>query len=91
MNESVSDRDDFKTAPATPGLLTIMFFNNVFFARYRLNTTEYNVYINSFCPNHLSTFDETLSHPLAQNQSIFSHVISRPGKSKGLPYKQPRH
>ena len=75
MNESVSDRDDFRTAPATPGLLTIMFFNIFFVALYRLNTIKYYVYIYSFCPITYPPLWKPPSHPLVQQQSIVSHVI----------------
>ena len=63
MNESASDGDDCRTAPATQGLLTIMFLIMFFLALYRLNTTKYNVYIYIFISSHhLSTFEETPSH-----------------------------
>ena len=51
MNESVSDWDDCRTAPATLGLLTFMFFNYVFKASALWDDAFYKSIYSSVCPS----------------------------------------
>ena len=69
---------------------TLIHYQNMIFsiifccARYRLNITKYNVniYKYSFCPHHLSTFEETIPFPLFLQQSFVSIIILQEGLKK---------